>query len=85
MPRPSINLAAGHRRLGARRAARQLEHQVEAAALADAVQRDLREAVRMIVEAYGKAGFAKDELVEANRIACSAEYEAPAQISAVSA
>ena len=78
MERQHFNRAAGFRRLGARKSARMVTHQTEAAAGIDAAMEIIFTAVHELAKAHKKLGAAECELVDANRIACSAEYQPPA-------
>lgn len=77
MPRPSTNLAAGHRRLGARSSARLLEEQTEALCRIEAADRMLVDLLAWAKAQHGELQIASAYVRAANERACGAEYVAP--------
>lgn len=79
MPTPARhNRKAGTVILTTPQRARVLEHQCEAGAGADTLAEILFSVVKELVRAHKLAGRIEDEIVEANRLVCSAEYAPPA-------
>lgn len=72
------NRAAGFRRLGARKAARQVDHQVEAAACIKAADRLLLDLLAIVRKMHLQLDAGQQNLVAANKISRDAEYLPPA-------
>lgn len=81
MPRPPNtrpNLAAGFRRLGARKHAKLLDHQSEALAAMNAADRVIVEAVKALRDVHRLNRHAEGSLRAASETASAALYQAPA-------
>jgi hypothetical protein len=76
-----VNLAAGHRTLGARAHTRLLDEQTEALTRIDAADRMLCELINWAREQHETLQSARSFAVAANRRASSAVYEAPEVVS----
>ena len=72
-----VNLAAGHRRLGARSSARLLEEQTEALCRIEAADRMLIDLVAWAKAQHGELRIAGAYVRAANERASHAEYVAP--------
>jgi hypothetical protein len=78
MATPRPNLAAGHRRLGARSHARLLDEQTEALTRIDAADRMLTELICWARAQHLELQSARSFALAANQRASGATYEAPA-------
>lgn len=75
MDRPRSNLAAGHRRLGARSHARLLDEQTEALTRIDAADRMLVDLLGWMKAQHEEIQLARAAALAANQRASGAEFE----------
>lgn len=85
MPRPSVNLAAGRRYLGAREAVRLSEDQTEGLCRVLRANEITIEIARLVAALHTNQRQAERHMVSANERLTAAAYEAPASMLALAA